>query len=153
MFTEFFNQFSATVTAKSQLDRYEIIYFHKIWIKCNHLGKNHASGTLNSKFIRYKISKLFKFQGTKAQMGTIFGFWIFFRLGTHLYMLLFPSVLCLFVRPSICLSVCLSVCPSVCPSIHPSNHRDHISGTLYDVIIIFGPMCKMIIFPSVFSLR
>ena len=131
-------------------DRYEIIYFHKIWIKCNRLGKNHASGRLNCKFIRYEISKLLKFQGTKAQMGTIFGFWIFLGWAPtskcHFFYL-FSA--CLFVDRS----VCLSICPSVCLSIYPSNHCDHISGTLYDVIIIFGPICKMIISPSVFSLH
>ena len=107
MFTGFFNQFSATVMAKSQLDRYEIIYFHKIWIKCNRLGKNHASGRLNCKFIRYEISKLLKFQGTKAQMGTIFGFWIF--LGWA------PTSICHFFY---LFSACLFVHRSVCPSIH-----------------------------------
>ena len=38
--------------AKLQLDGYERGYFHKIWKEYYRLGKNYASETVSSKFIR-----------------------------------------------------------------------------------------------------
>ena len=64
---------------KSQLDGYERGYFHKIWVECYCLGENHASGTLDLKFISCQnpyqtqnVKTLSTFQGHKNPYGQKF---------------------------------------------------------------------------------
>ena len=47
-----FKQFWATILSYLQSDRYQRGYFHKIWLEYRCLGKNKASETFYSKFIR-----------------------------------------------------------------------------------------------------
>ena len=65
--------------AKSQSDRYERDYFHKIWMEYYCLGKNHACGTLSLKFIRCQnlrqlqnLNLFSLFQGHKNPHGQNF---------------------------------------------------------------------------------
>ena len=78
--------------AKLQSDRYERVYFHKIWMEYYFLVEYHASGALSSKFIRcqnpYQLQNLnilLRFLGHKIPHQQNFWNLIFLSEKTRLF--------------------------------------------------------------------